>query len=42
MDTMSSFGPGRILVVERDQAVSRFVESVLGNWESFRRAEFKQ
>jgi CheY-like chemotaxis protein len=35
MDTMSSSGPGRILVVERDQAVSRFVEFVLGNWESF-------
>ena len=32
---MSSFGPGRILVVERDLAVSRFVEFVLGNWESF-------
>jgi DNA-binding response OmpR family regulator len=35
MDNMSSFGPGRILVVERDLAVSRFVEFVLGNWESF-------
>jgi DNA-binding response OmpR family regulator len=35
MDNMSSFGPGRILVVERDRAVSRFVEFVLGNWESF-------
>ena len=32
---MRSFGPGRILVVERDLAVSRFVEFVLGNWESF-------
>jgi DNA-binding response OmpR family regulator len=35
MDNMRSFGPGRILVVERDLAVSRFVEFVLGNWESF-------
>ncbi|HEX4257154.1 MAG TPA: response regulator [Streptosporangiaceae bacterium] len=35
MDNMSSFGPGRILVVERDLAVSRYVEFVLGNWESF-------
>ena len=35
MDNMRSFGPGRILVVERDPAVSRFVEFVLGNWESF-------
>ena len=35
MGNMSSFGPGRILVVERDLAVSRFVEFVLGNWESF-------
>ena len=35
MDNMNSFGPGRILVVERDLAVSQFVELVLGNWESF-------
>ena len=35
MDNMRSFGPGRILVVERDLAVSRFVEFVLGNWEAF-------
>ena len=35
MDNIRSFGPGRILVVERDLAVSRSVEFVLGNWESF-------
>ncbi len=32
---MRSIGPGRILVIERDLAVSRFVEFVLGNWEAF-------
>src|ERR1700761_407076 len=35
MDNTHSFSPGRILVVERDPAVARFVEFVLGNWESF-------
>ena len=35
MDNTHSFSPGRILVVERDPAVARFVEFVLGNWEAF-------
>ena len=35
MDNTRSFSPGRILVVERDPAVARFVEFVLGNWEAF-------
>ncbi|HEY0718676.1 MAG TPA: response regulator [Streptosporangiaceae bacterium] len=35
MEHIRSIGPGRILVVERDLAVSRFVEFVLGNWEAF-------
>ena len=35
MENLRSNGPGRILVIERDPAVSRFVEFVLGNWEAF-------
>jgi CheY-like chemotaxis protein len=35
MENIRSNGPGRILVIERDLAVSRFVEFVLGNWEAF-------
>ncbi|HXP55240.1 MAG TPA: response regulator [Streptosporangiaceae bacterium] len=35
MENLRSNGPGRILVIERDPAVSRFVEFVLGNWETF-------
>jgi CheY-like chemotaxis protein len=35
MEHIRSIGPGRILVIERDPAVSRFVEFVLGNWEAF-------
>jgi DNA-binding response OmpR family regulator len=35
MENLRSIGPGRILVIERDLAVSRFVEFVLGNWETF-------
>jgi CheY-like chemotaxis protein len=35
MEHIRSIGPGRILVIERDLAVSRFVEFVLGNWEAF-------
>jgi DNA-binding response OmpR family regulator len=35
MENLRSIGPGRILVIERDLAVSRFVEFVLGNWEAF-------
>jgi CheY-like chemotaxis protein len=35
MEHIRSTGPGRILVVERDLAVSHFVEFVLGNWEAF-------
>ena len=35
MEHIRSTGPGRILVIERDPAVSRFVEFVLGNWEAF-------
>jgi CheY-like chemotaxis protein len=35
MENIRSIGPGRILVIERDLAVSRFVEFVLGNWEAF-------
>jgi CheY-like chemotaxis protein len=35
MEHIRSIGPGRILVIERDLAVSRFVEFVLGNWETF-------
>jgi CheY-like chemotaxis protein len=35
MEHIRSIGPGRILVIERDPAVSHFVEFVLGNWESF-------
>ena len=35
MDNTRSIGPGRILVIERDLAVARFAEFVLGNWEAF-------
>lgn len=35
MENLRSNGPGRILVIERDPAVARFVEFVLGNWEAF-------
>jgi CheY-like chemotaxis protein len=35
MDNTRSIGPGRILVVERDLAVARFAQFVLGNWEAF-------
>lgn len=35
MENLPSSGPGRILVIERDPAVSRFAEFVLGNWEAF-------
>jgi CheY-like chemotaxis protein len=35
MEHIRSIGPGRILVIERDLAVSRFAEFVLGNWETF-------
>src|SRR6202034_2549120 len=35
MEHIRSIGPGRILVIGRDPAVSRFVEFVLGNWEAF-------
>jgi CheY-like chemotaxis protein len=35
MENIRSTGPGRILVIERDLAVSRFVEFVLGNLEAF-------
>jgi CheY-like chemotaxis protein len=35
MENLRSNDPGRILVIERDPAVSRFVEFVLGNWEAF-------
>jgi CheY-like chemotaxis protein len=35
MENLRSNGPGRILVIERDPAVARFVEFVLGNWETF-------
>jgi CheY-like chemotaxis protein len=35
MENLRCIGPGRILVIERDLAVSRFVEFVLGNWETF-------
>jgi CheY-like chemotaxis protein len=35
MEPIRSIGPGRILVIERDLAVSRFAEFVLGNWEAF-------
>ena len=35
MDNARNIGPGRILVIERDLAVARFAEFVLGNWEAF-------